>query len=159
MAKFILSTFLVLASSLVQAESLPSHVELCALEQDENSAVYSVTKIFDIKDDDTISKANFELVRRYFYSSEGKNYSFAQIKRMFSEGGEEQYNDLYIFKYVFKKSRHVYIEVRTYPGDNAVGVVFDAKTKEIVATNGDGSYEISIAEEDTLPCYDYNEGK
>lgn len=159
MTKFILSTLLVCASYLAQAEPLPTHLELCALEQDKNSTVYSVTKIFDIKEDDTISKENFDLIRRYFYSSEGKNYSFAQIKKMFSEGGDEEFNELYVIKYVFKKTSQVYIEVRTYPGDTASGVVFNAQSKKIVATNGDGSYEIFIGEEDTLACYAYNDKK
>lgn len=117
-------------------------IEICELESGENnSESLDVAHVFDIKKENKISSLYLKLINTYF-NEENKIYTFAELKNLFSKDGEEMFNDLYLYEITIKKTGEKYIEVRSWPGDNPVGVVFRLSNQEPVAYNSDGSYEI-----------------
>lgn len=129
--------------SLAKSPATPAApIELCELESRENSSEsLEVVHIFDIKQENEISSFHLKLINLYF-SEENKIFTFAELKNLFSKDGEEMFNDLYLYEITIKKTGEKYIEVRSWPGDNPVGIVFRLSNQEPVAYNGDGSYEI-----------------
>lgn len=141
-------TFLLLSLSLANsslaktAEPTIAPIELCELESEEVGSIsLEVVHVFDIKDANEISPLYLKLINLY-YNEGNKIYTFPEIKKLFSKHGEEQFNDLYLYEITIKKTGEKFIEVRTWPGDNPVGVLFNVSNQVPVAYNGDGSYEI-----------------
>lgn len=146
------------------AFATPANLELCALEiPNESAADAPLTEeiLFDVKQAKSISDFHLSLINKYYQAyNEDANLTltFADLKKLFGKGGEESYNDLYILKYVSKASGRVYLEVRAYPGDNAVGTVFHGTTGEVLAENGDGGYSL-VTPNGGFSCYEVNKDK
>ncbi|MEK2646435.1 hypothetical protein [Bdellovibrio sp. BCCA] len=163
MNKIILFLSVLMLSKFALATTTPAHVELCALEiAEEAEAQFTEETIFDIRKTKTISAFHLSLINNYIagYNQEpNKNLTLADLQKMFGKDGEESFNDLYIVKYTSKTTGQVYLEVRTYPGDNPVGTVYNSKTGEILAQNSDDSYELTLPNGGTFSCYDLNKDK
>lgn len=161
MNKFVLFLSVLMMSKFAFAAA-PANLELCALEITEEAEVqFTEEKIFDVKEAKSISAFHLSLINAYYqaYNEDAsKTLTFADLKKLFGKGGDESYNDLYIVKFTSKTSGKVYLEVRAYPGDNAVGTVFDAVTGQVVAQNGDDSYSI-ITANGSFSCYELNKDK
>lgn len=161
MKSVIVSAFLVLAATSAQAyQSTVPHAEICVLEAgyepEDLDKLYKETVIFDIKEAKSVTKAQWAMLKEYYqgyYSDE--QVTFERLKKDFGPKGDEAYNDLYIYKIEIAASGNVYYEVRTYPGDNPFGYVFDAKGN-FVASNGDGSYSLAVSGKD---CWNIIKGK
>lgn len=156
MKKFIAAVFLVFSSQ--YSFAIPANIEICSLEiKPEIKSNFLTETVFDIKTAPSISEFHLNLINKY-YAEKGLSYSFEELKALFSDEGEESYNDLYIIEFASKKSGIVYLEVRTYPGDNPVGTVFDAATGEKLAVNSDDSYTL-LTENGPFSCYETNKDK
>ncbi|WP_374074850.1 hypothetical protein [Bdellovibrio bacteriovorus] len=163
MNKIILFISVLMLSKFALAAT-PANIELCALEiPNESAADAPLTEeiIFDVKKAASISAFHLSLINKYYqaYNEDPKlTLTFAELKKLFGKGGEESYNDLYILKYVSKATGRTYLEVRAYPGDNAVGTVFDGITGEVLAENGDGSFSL-VTSDGYFSCYEVNKDK
>jgi hypothetical protein len=110
----------------------------------------------DIKNINSLTDFQLKLVNQHLIEQEytPKALSFAEIKALFSKDGEEEYNDLYIITLKFKKTGKSYIEVKSYPGDNPYGLIFEAQTGKLVAMNGDDSISLLTEHGGQVSCYD-----
>ncbi|WII73192.1 hypothetical protein QJS83_04810 [Bdellovibrio sp. 22V] len=154
--KKILFSVAFFASAIAFAEA-PAHVELCALEIYEEQEVQFTTKeLFDIKTAKSISPFFLSLLNHY-YGGEPK--TFAEFKALYGEHGDESYNDLIIYELTSNTTGRVYLEVKSWPGDNPVGFVHDPKTGEVLASNGDDSYTLFYGNNQEFSCYELNKDK
>lgn len=160
MKSVILSAFLVLAAVSAQAfdASIPN-VELCNLESgyepEDLEKIFTEKVIFDIKEAKSVSPALWAMIKEYYEGYTSESVTFEKLKKDFGPKGDESYNDLNVYKFQFAATGNVYFEVRTWPGDNAVGMVFNAKG-EFVASNGDGSYQLASTK---ISCWEIIKGK
>lgn len=135
--------------------SLP--VELCHLEAEEGSEdAYEEVESLDIKQISSLTDFQLNLVNQHLLEREyiPQALSFAEIKALFSKGGQEEYNDLSLITMKFKETGKLYIEVKSYPGDNPYGLIFEAKTGKLVGMNGDDSIYLFTEHGDQVSCYD-----
>lgn len=140
---------------LPKPSSLP--VELCQLEAEDGSEVaYEEVESLDIKKITSLTEFQLNLVNQHLLEREytSKALSFAEIKALFSKGGQEEYNDLSIITMKFKTTGKLYVEVKSYPGDNPYGLIFEAQTGKLVAMNGDDSIYLFTQHGDQVSCYD-----
>lgn len=140
-----------------QPQPVPANlpVELCALEDDSYETKFDELSTIDIKDAQSLSPFLLGLVNQHLAAEyEKAPQTFEEIKAMFSKGGDEEYNDLYIITFRSKASGKVYIQVKTWPGDNAYGLIFDTQGA-VMALNGDDSIAFKIPGEKTIYCSDF----
>ncbi|CAE79063.1 hypothetical protein AB1A81_05260 [Bdellovibrio bacteriovorus] len=129
-----------------QSYSLPALKELCAMDagnEDEFAfeKAFADVSEFDIKEVQSISDKDLAMVNAHLVDHEytANALTFAELKALFGPGGDQAYNDLYVITFKSKTTGRVYTHVKTYPGDNPYGLIFDNKTLKPVAHNGDGS--------------------
>ena len=140
---------------LPKLSSLP--VELCQLEAEEGSKVdYEEVESLDIREVKSLTDFQLNLVNQHLLEREytSQALSFAEIKALFGKGGQEEYNDLAIITMKFNKTSKLYIEVKSYPGDNPYGLIFEAQTGKLVGMNGDDSIYLFTQSGDQVSCYD-----
>lgn len=99
------------------------------------------TETITVREVSELSAFNLALVNDYLIQQQMADHalSLAEIQALFSPEGEESSNDLYILTRRAKSNGEISIEVRSYPGDNPVGTIYDASGKHI-GDNGDDSY-------------------
>lgn len=122
--------------------------ELCLLEpqerqeeQDNFENKFVEVRSLDIKTVDALTDSELKMVNAHLLSEKyvEKVLTFAEAKALFSDGGEQAYNDLYVITFKSNASGRTYVQVKSYPGDNPYGLIFDAKTGKAVAHNSDDS--------------------
>lgn len=116
--------------------------ELCVLEEEsEISNSFDVVQSIDIKQAQSISEFLLKLVNVHLIEEQytEKVLSFQEVKKLFSNEGEQGYNDLYITAFGSKKTGNLYVEVKSYPGDNPYSLIFNAYDGKVVAKTQDGS--------------------
>lgn len=117
--------------------------ELCVLEEEESeiSKSFDVVQSIDIKQTQSISEFLLKLVNVHLIEEQytEKSLSFQEVKKLFSNDGEQGYNDLYITAFGSKKTGNLYVEVKSYPGDNPYALIFNAYEGKVVAKIQDGS--------------------
>ncbi|MGZ3782343.1 MAG: hypothetical protein ACXVCY_16955 [Pseudobdellovibrionaceae bacterium] len=138
------------------SNSLENLEELCLLEQpSENSNFFKEIVKIDLKTTDSISDfylklVNFHLIKEQYTD---KQLSLNEVKALFSPTGEQGYNDLYITKFISKNSGNIYVEVKSYPGDNPYSLIFNGHTGDVVASNEDDSITLTT-NKGTVNCLD-----
>ncbi|KHD88237.1 MAG: hypothetical protein OM95_10035 [Bdellovibrio sp. ArHS] len=156
--KTLVSLLLILAST-SPAQAKPADVELCTLElYEESEALFAAEEVFDIRTATSVSASELEMLNQhmnYISFEEARTYTFAEIQEQFNDSSDE----LYIHKLTSRQTGRVYLEVKSYPGDNPYGLVFDAGTGTLLATNGDDSYTLIDSNGTKFSCYELNKGK
>ncbi|KYG68213.1 hypothetical protein AZI87_02855 [Bdellovibrio bacteriovorus] len=158
--KTLLSIALILASttSAVAATKEPANLELCTLELYEPSEELFITEeIFDVRKATSVSKLELKMLNahlNYISFEEPKEFTFEDVKAAFANG----FDELYILKLTSRKTGKVYLETKSYPGDNAYGLVFDLKGN-VIAQNGDDSYTLIGKDGSEFSCYEVNKDK
>lgn len=158
--KTLLSIALILASttSAVAATKEPANLELCTLELYERSEeLFIVEEIFDIKKAASATNFQIEMLNahmNYISFEEPKDFTFEEIKDVF----QKSFDDLYILKLTSRKTGKVYLETKSYPGDNPYGLVFDLQGN-VIAQNGDDSYTLIGKDGSEFSCYEVNKDK
>ncbi|WP_374035190.1 hypothetical protein ACES2I_05205 [Bdellovibrio bacteriovorus] len=129
-----------------QSYSLPALKELCAMDagsEDEFAfeKAFSDVSEYDIDEVTSISDKDLAMVNAHLMDHEytAKPLTLTEIKALFGPEGDESSNDLYVITFKSKTTGRIYTHVKTYPGDNPYGLIFDNKTSKPVAHNGDGS--------------------
>ena len=158
MKKLIILSFMVGFSLVSQARTLDSSQyqgaipAFCAVISEDSDTLFDTQEI-DVVHAQSLSPFYLNLVNNYLvgYGYFKHSASLKEIQALFSKGGEEQYNDLYIFIRTFKKTGEAHIEVQSYPGDNPVGYVFDTKGA-LIGENGDDSYSFKTPQGDEYWC-------
>lgn len=153
MKKF-LFIFAVLVSAVSAQASIAAlpHAAICELNQEnENPVDIKGVRKIDIKTATkvpayVVSFINQHLQKEQYTTSD---LTFDQIKQLFAKTGEQGYNDLYV-TYYREKSGVVYTEVKSFPGENAYAMYFDA-AGNVVARMADGDIELVIGSE-TVFC-------
>jgi len=139
------------------AFAAPKHIALCEIQQaEEDIKTPDLVYITDtnIKDVESVTAYQTVLLNRYLRHQEytTQDSSFAEIKQMFSDNGEHQFDELHILTFQAKSTGNVYTQVHSYPGDNQYGLIYDIQG-QLVASIGDG--DVSILEGNkSLNCYD-----
>lgn len=130
---------LLLLTSLKAAASQPEFCKLGTAIEDAENLFFHVTTV-DVLELETISDFQLSLVNDYIvsYGYLKKATSLPQIQKFFKT--KQSYNDLYLKLYTSKATGEQFIEVVSYPGDNAVGTVYDSKTGAVLGHDGDGDY-------------------
>ncbi len=128
------------------------HAEICVFnnfddDAEEVIAAHFKETQFNLKKAKTIDPLVLGMVNHYLSSDEDFKgpYTLKQIQKM--------YDELYVIVFDSKKTGRRYIEVRAYPGDNPVGVFYDAETGERLANNEDSSYYL-VTPEGEIYCGD-----
>ena len=140
--------YLVLMGSYSHAGYLPAvdHSELCVFDAgdgDENlEKKWFTINFVDVLKVKSLSKFHLELVNIYVGQDEKVKgpMTLKEIQNKYRG------SDLGLILLKSKKSGRQYVEVRAYPGDNPVGLIFDAHSGDLVASNNDGTYSIVTAE-------------
>lgn len=134
-----------------QAEILtPEAAEICQLEQESQSGLYSI-KILDLEKVDHLLPFYLNLANQHAIA---QGYTvqalpFADLQALFVSGDEE-YNDMYI-KIRTYKSGNRHIEVMSWPGDNPYSTIFDSNGN-VIGESGDGSYSYVAADGKMTSC-------
>lgn len=138
-----------------QANSLKSLQELCVLEEPEDSNIFDQIVKVDIKEADSISDFLLKLVNKHLIQQQytDKELTYDEVKALFSDRGEQGYNDLYIEVFGSRTSGNVYVEVKSYPGDNPYALIFDGYDGKVVASNQDDSISL-ITNKGLFNCQD-----
>lgn len=146
MKNHILTLTLILASATAmatpQSYTLGSLKELCALEDYEaEQDAFVELKSDDIAERQSLTAEELRMINLHLRDVEytDKDLSAEEIISLFRGEGELAYNDLYIITFQARKSGRIYVQVKTWPGDNPYGLIFDAQTGRTVAHNGDSS--------------------
>ncbi|UOF01161.1 hypothetical protein [Bdellovibrio reynosensis] len=138
---------------------VPQHVELCELEiWDEREAAFAQEDLLNIKQEANPSAIFAKLVEQHFATQYEQTLPYAEIRQQFLDGGDNDYNDLYIHRLTHKASGKVYLEVKSYPGDNPYGAIYTADGYKMLATNSDSSIDL-ITKNGTFSCYEINKDK
>ncbi|WP_347359164.1 hypothetical protein [Bdellovibrio sp.] len=161
MKKFILilSLFAV-STSFAKGQKLENLKELCALEaehEEDYESIFNEQSTLDIKEINSLTAFELGLVNAHLVQEQytAKDLTFAEIKALFSEGGEQSYNDLHLITFKSKVTGRTYIQVKTWPGDNPYGLIFDAKTGKTLAHNGDDSI-VLLTQNGPYSCWSLN---
>ncbi len=148
--KFIFAALLTVFSVNV-AFAANSEPEFCKMMSsystgEENPSFNTLT--IDLLKVKTLSAFHLNLVNEYLVSSEYLKApaTLKEIQAHFKT--EEQFNDLYLKIRTSKENGESHIEVLSYPGDNAAGTVYDAKTGAVLGHNGDDSYSYFVGEKE-----------
>lgn len=131
-------------------------VELCQMEDyDASIAAFEELETLDIKQVSSLTGFQLDLVNQHLVQQEytPKALTFAEIKALFSSDGDEGYNDLYLITYKSKKSGKIYIQAKTWPGDNPYGLIFTDAGK-LVGHNGDGSISLFTISGGQVSCFE-----
>lgn len=131
-------------------------VELCQMEDyDASLAAFEEVESLDIKQINSLTSFQLDLVNQHLIHQEytPKALTFAEIKALFSNDGEEGYNDLYLITYKSKKSGKIYIQAKTWPGDNPYGLIFTQAGK-LVAYNDDDSISFATLSGGQVSCFE-----
>lgn len=138
---------------------VPQNVELCELEiWDESEATFTEKNLLNIKLEANPSAVFAKIVEQHFAAQYEQNLSYAEIRKQFLADGENDYNDLYINELTHKATGKVYLEVKSYPGDNPYGAIYTADGFRMLATNSDSSIDL-ITKNGTFSCYEINKDK
>ncbi|XGC80144.1 hypothetical protein ACES2L_12510 [Bdellovibrio bacteriovorus] len=138
---------------------VPQNVELCELEiWDEREAAFVQEDLLDIKKDANPSAIFAKLVEQHFAVQYEQTLPYAEIRKQFLADGDNEYNDLYIHRLTHTATGKVYLEVKSYPGDNPYGAIYTADGKKMLATNSDSSIDL-ITKNGTFSCYEINKDK
>jgi hypothetical protein len=142
MKSLMLSLLVALTASFAQAntETVP---EICYLQTSVDSEAIFKIQTLDVKEINSLNAGLLKLVNQHLVKTGyiPKAASFEDIKALFSEDGEYQYDDLYILLMTSYRTGEKYIEIKTYPGDNPVTLVFNSQGR-LYAESGDGDYVI-----------------
>jgi hypothetical protein len=138
------------------APALP--LELCQMDAgvESQEEVFEDLEVLDIKEINSLNPFLLDLINQHLleeYSQ--KTLTFTEIKALFSDDGEERFNDLQIITFKSKKTEKVYIQVKTWPGDNPYGIIFEDKTGKVLAYNGDDSISL-VDGSSKVSCYKLN---
>lgn len=156
---FVLSLFAV-STSFAKGQKLENLKELCALEAEhaeDYESTFEELSTLDIKEINSLTAFELNLVNAHLVQEQytSKALTFAEIKKFFSAEGEQPYNDLYIITFKSKVTGRTYIQVKTWPGDNPYGLIFDAKTGKTLAHNGDDSI-VLLTQNGPYSCWSLN---
>lgn len=148
------------ATAAPKSNSLEALKELCALDAGQKSeTAYEDTFLqlakLDIKKISTLSATKLAMVNTHLVNEEyiQSPMTFAEIKALFSPEAEYGYDDLYIITLKSKATGRIYTYVRSYPGDNPYGLIFDSKTHKAVAHNGDDSI-VLLTDNGSYSCWE-----
>lgn len=167
MKKMIFALSLILAANTVSAkvpgQKLSDLKELCALDaaQDDENAyenAFTTVSTLDIKEISSLTEAELIMANAHLIGEEytTANLTFAEIKALFSEGGDQHYNDLYIITFKSNVTGRIYTQVKSYPGDNPYALIFDAKKLKAVAHNGDDSI-VLLTDNGSYSCWELSQ--
>lgn len=153
MKALIASMFLVLAaSSAFAAAHEPEFCKMGFVTEDENFTQknFDIVQI-DIVHAKTVSAQELALVNDYLIYNQmtAKALSLVEIQNLFGPQGEESHNELYLEYRTSKVSGDKHVEVYSYPGDNAVGTVYNPLTGKVMGYDGDGSYSYFVHGQET----------
>nr|BFD62271.1 hypothetical protein BdHM001_09520 [Bdellovibrio sp. HM001]BFD67809.1 hypothetical protein HAGR004_28310 [Bdellovibrio sp. HAGR004] len=156
---FVLSLFAV-STSFAKGQKLENLKELCALEaehEEDYDNTFAELGTLDIKEINSLTAFELKLVNAHLVQEQytTKALTFAEIKKFFSEEGEQPFNDLHIITFQSKVTGRTYIQVKTWPGDNPYGLIFDAKTGKTLAHNGDDSI-VLLTQNGPYSCWSLN---
>jgi hypothetical protein len=155
MKSFVLSLILLLGN-ISYAAYLPAvqHSELCVFDAGDGipdlEEKWFEIKFIDVLKVKALSKFHLKLVNNYISGDDDFKgpMTLKEIQKKYRG------SDLGIILLNSKKTDRRYIEVRAYPGDNPVGVIYDARDGKVLANNGDGSYSI-VTDEGERYCKRY----
>ncbi|HEX7673877.1 MAG TPA: hypothetical protein VF412_06890 [Bdellovibrio sp.] len=153
MKALIASVFLVLAAS--SAFAVVHEPEFCKMgfiTTDQNFAQknFDIVRI-DVVQAKSITAQELALVNDYLIYNQmtSKALSLAEIQDLFGPQGQESHNELYLEYRTSKVSGEKHVEVYSYPGDNAVGTVYNPISGKVMGYNGDGSYSYFVHGKET----------
>lgn len=153
-AAFVMTSILVSVTTLAKENELENLKELCVIEDGEEiSQTFKVYQFIDVKKERSLSSSLLNLVNIHLLEQNytDQSLSFREIKALFSGQGEQGYNDLYVTFFGSETTGNQYVEVKSYPGDNPYGQIFDAGNGEIVAHNADGSLTL-VTDQGPFTC-------
>lgn len=146
MYKLFIASLLVVSVQAKAKSQFEKYEELCELQTYEEELTEKNLEVIEQLDIKTITQlsadklkmVNHHILEREYATAE---LSFSEIKELFVKG-DERFNDLYISTIKSKRSGKVYINVESYPGDNAYGNIFLGQTGKLIGLNEDGSISI-----------------
>jgi len=153
---FGLLTLTMIAQARPQIDKPQLKLELCDLETDASDDTFTEIRTIDIDKTKTLSPfllklANEHLIAQGYVKTE---QTLPEIKALFGEKGEESFNDLYIVFFISKKTGQKYIQVKTWPGDNPMGLIFEADSGKLVGHNSDDSISLVTLSGGDVSCYE-----
>ena len=141
--------------SVVYVHAAAPMSEICKLEERETSDFFTSELVFDADKPDANPPKYVDLLERAVSEILNSQMNYEQIKAAFTDGGDEEFNDLYMTELVSNLTGKTYVQVLSYPGDNPYGLFFDAQTKKVVGAIEDGDYSILVNGKKTY-CTDLN---
>lgn len=123
-----------------------THIAVCKIG---TKAMPEVDTI-DLTTAETVNPLQLGMINEYL-QLEGGPFTWKQIRKMMEKGGSLQYDDLYFNTYAVAATGKVYVEVKSYPGDNPYSFIFTPEG-ELVATNSDDSIDIVDAKLGNYAC-------
>jgi len=136
--------------------------ELCQLEAGGvpgATGAFTELETLNIKDVVSLTAGQLSFVNQHLldqeYTSEVLN--LADIKALFSGDGEQASNDLFLYTFASAKSGKVYVQVKSWPGENPYAHIFAAESGVLVALNRDDSVSLITESGSQTSCSDLKE--
>ncbi|WP_413584225.1 hypothetical protein [Bdellovibrio sp. HCB274] len=155
MRHFILALTLITSPAAFAKADFSKTLELCALQVSEDpdayDKVFSETVIY-VNKASSLTALELEMVNKHLLEQEyvvAPLKTLAEVKELFAT--EQRYNDLYLITMTSKNTGRVFAYVKSYPGDNPYGLVFNPATAELLAYNQDDNITL-VKGSETYAC-------
>jgi hypothetical protein len=128
--------------------------ELCSIELQEEQQTIKTLKTIELKKLKHLDGFFFDLVAEYvkqWTDSDIVPKTFSEAKAILKD------EDSYLVIYQSPSTGNKFYQVLAYPGDNANGIFFDKRGKNI-GSNGDDSIDLNF-DDQNINCYEINNGK
>ncbi|UYL07988.1 hypothetical protein B9G69_013135 [Bdellovibrio sp. SKB1291214] len=154
MKNMLLAFALLMTSTTAFAADFSKKMELCALQTSDDPEAYEKAfseTFIHVNKAQSLTAEQVRMINAHLIQVEyvTEPLSFQQIKALFTTG-DQKYNDLYLVTMTSKTTGAVFIEAKSYPGDNPYGVVFTA-AGELAAYNQDDNITL-VDGQATLEC-------
>ncbi|WP_413574608.1 hypothetical protein ACLVWU_10295 [Bdellovibrio sp. HCB290] len=156
MRHFILAMTLIISQTTLAKADFSKSLELCAMQWSEDPDSYekafSESTIY-VNKATSITAQELKMVNSHLLEQEYVSAplnSLAEVQALFTTG-EQQYNDLYLITMTSKSTGQVFSYVKSYPGDNPYGLVFNPATGELLAYNQDDNITL-VKGSETFAC-------
>ena len=123
-----------------------THIAVCKIG---TKAMPDVDTI-DLTQAQSVTALQLQMINEYLQFDNGP-LSWKEIRKLMEKGGSLQYDDLYFNTYEVAATGKVYVEVKSYPGDNPYSFIFTPEG-ELVATNSDDSIDLVDAKLGNYAC-------
>lgn len=159
--KSVLAVFGLLMMTMVanaQEKTAGLPVELCKLQSGDETDADAFVEVenLDVTAVASLNAFQLNLVNQHLIEREytDKALTLAEIQTMFSDKGQEGYNELYLVTLKAKESGNTYVEVFSYPGDNQYGLLFELKAGKLVGYIADGDISLYKQDSNLVSCYE-----